>query len=330
MSRSTWACELKLSSLSILPKFQQSRSTWACELKLSVCQFPTVILSHAPRERVSWNPKIGLAITNSVVTLHVSVWVEIPYMPGNFNSFSVTLHVSVWVEICIVYLWRPWQIGHAPRERVSWNYCICQRFWNCSRHAPRERVSWNTYKICQLIKVHVTLHVSVWVEIKFIPVTHDSKKRHAPRERVSWNLQVDHEIIQCNGHAPRERVSWNPCAVLSPLPCCVTLHVSVWVEILRTQFAPNTAQVTLHVSVWVEISASPINFLYHSSRSTWACELKYDTGIHCYHEPQVTLHVSVWVEIPVIETGVLLLVTGHAPRERVSWNAHVHIKTVHV
>ncbi len=65
----------------------------------SLCNF--LVMRHAPRERVSWNPRIGLAITNSVVTLHVSVWVEIDKSYLYFFAVIVTLHVSVWVEIVL-------------------------------------------------------------------------------------------------------------------------------------------------------------------------------------------------------------------------------------
>ena len=80
----------------------------------------------------------------------------------------------------------------------------------------------------------------------------------------------------------------------------------------------TTSSVTLHVSVWVEINSCSLFPLAISSRSTWACELKYTGGetvhsIQC-HAPRervswnlkwktqrkqrkVTLHVSVWVEI---------------------------------
>ena len=34
-------------------------------------------------------------------------------------------------------------IGHAPRERVSWNNNEFVTFTNLLCHAPRERVSWN-------------------------------------------------------------------------------------------------------------------------------------------------------------------------------------------
>ena len=76
-SRSTWACELKYCIIFaqkcglnvtlhvsvwveiqiFLPKWAEtwSRSTWACELKLVIIAVLFVGLSHAPRERVSWN-----------------------------------------------------------------------------------------------------------------------------------------------------------------------------------------------------------------------------------------------------------------------------------
>ena len=55
--------------------------------------------SHAPRERVSWNADCVVTISSALVTLHVSVWVEIPQYSCNVATF----------------------LGHAPRERVSWN-----------------------------------------------------------------------------------------------------------------------------------------------------------------------------------------------------------------
>ena len=58
--------------------------------------------------------------------------------------------------------------GHAPRERVSWNL---SRFVNTAevyRHAPRERVSWNLNYFSPEKNNAVTLHVSVWVEIKLL------------------------------------------------------------------------------------------------------------------------------------------------------------------
>ena len=231
----------------------QSRSTWACELKCTVISSHWNWYSHAPRERVSWNtagnwrwdcwpchaPRERVS-WNSIlpkfqqlclVTLHVSVWVEMTRSLWNVSDWRVTLHVSVWVEI-----------------------------------------------LCQMIYLKhelVTLHVSVWVEIssltpavwvfqsrstwacelKFSPAIRTvSSLRHAPRERVSWNVLP----CVCNyfltRHAPRERVSWNEILFrLRSIKNQVTLHVSVWVEMLPLAVVTSIFEVTLHVSVWVEM-----------------------------------------------------------------------------
>ena len=164
--------------------------------------------------------------------------------------------------------------------------------------------------------------MSVWVEMLSEYSSASVKSRHAPRERVSWNIRIKLLKIFKVSHAPRERVSWN----YFTKPCTsdesVTLHVSVWVEILRSvgspcgrprhaprervswnfshDNSPFHALVTLHMSLWVEIYKS---YLY-----LFTCV--------------VTLHVSVWVEIeyPVSLTRSLW---SHAPRERVSWNENV-------
>ena len=126
-SRSTWACELKsvefVSVLMIIrhaprervswnkdkqAKQQRvfpSRSTWACELKYSrKPPFPER-LSHAPRERVSWNISSMVLIQLLMVTLHVSVWVEISNHRHYGCDVVVTLHVSVWVEMKTLLIW---------------------------------------------------------------------------------------------------------------------------------------------------------------------------------------------------------------------------------
>ena len=127
----------------------------------------------------------------------------------------VTLHVSVWVEIDI-HPYRPWiRMGHAPRERVSWNLIInmlvlykrkSRSTWACELKFNRQRKNlcrhWSRSTWACELKFHdlrhisasvmVTLHVSVWVEI-FIPML----------------------VIQ---------------------PNYVTLHVSVWVEIDKKLF----------------------------------------------------------------------------------------------
>ena len=122
MSRSTWACELKFhfvgdvvnarrhaprervswntNSQKLNQTLNSSRSTWACELKLrDSVTANNVFVSHAPRERVSWNFAKNTYINNCIVTLHVSVWVEILFLLCYPKKYGVTLHVSVWVEI---------------------------------------------------------------------------------------------------------------------------------------------------------------------------------------------------------------------------------------
>ena len=144
----------------------------------------------------------------------------------------------------------------------------------------------------------VTLHVSVWVEIKIWLIKFRSLQSrstwacelklissghwaptngHAPRERVSWNVPTNKLGIKEECHAPRERVSWNTSAEKIAEKLAVTLHVSVWVEIAMALAASVRSLVTLHVSVWVEIM-----------NSMWM-----------YKFTVVTLHVSVWVEINI-------------------------------
>ena len=127
---------------------------------------------------------------------------------------------------------------------------------------------------CQSKGYKVTLHVSVWVEIeRCMCYVWAFKSRstwacelklytifsflilngHAPRERVSWNMEKRENIENINSHAPRERVSWNI------LPTAQKFH----------------GRVTLHVSVWVEIIDLGECTFFTKSRSTWACELKY-------------------------------------------------------
>ena len=145
----------------------------------------------------------------------------------------------------------------------------------------------------------VTLHVSVWVEMQGvwrINTPHKSRSTwacelkflehkflkgkmcHAPRERVSWNKSSRIAAFSDNGHAPRERVSWNDYFHRLPHLVQVTLHVSVWVEIVFNcdfklvyyRHAPRERvswnfcnlvaelfdEVTLHVSVWVEMNVA--------------------------------------------------------------------------
>ena len=186
---------------------------------------------HAPRERVSWNIDVALFAVEKTVTLHVSVWVEMDDCGVPIIELSVTLHVSVWVEI----------------TEKTWMWCVrgSRSTWACElkciykscivigvSHAPRERVSWN------------------WI------VYHYARKQigHAPRERVSWNCRISlFKAVSYKSHAPRERVSWNN---------------------FQLPFKLRNA-VTLHVSVWVEISCHKNKETSFTSRSTWACELKF-------------------------------------------------------
>ena len=144
-SRSTWACELKWKICTQSFKTLRSRSTWACELKWSTGLAGDSHKSHAPRERVSWNPV--WAITWHCVSTSRSTWafeLKFPYTPLKSTP-----------------------VRHAPRERVSWNGKSARNPLKPCGHAPRERVSWNEAQGLQAIATRVTLHVSVWVEIGY-------------------------------------------------------------------------------------------------------------------------------------------------------------------
>ena len=201
-----------------------------------------------------------------------------------FDSFDkakelVTLHVSVWVEIQIagvviviefrsrstwacelkfeIYTWLLWFQCHAPRERVSWNFqypCLT----SCtSGHAPRERVSWNLLPPCCPCVAKVTLHVSVWVEIFGTMICF----RASP---VTLHVSVWVEIF-CKGKLPlstQSRSTW-ACELkyaYSVLALCVYPSRSTWACELKF----------LHRFQ---------NLCHTSSRSTWACELKYQTPL---------------------------------------------------
>ena len=191
------------------------------------------------------------------VTLHVSVWVEIcKWLHGVLFS-NVTLHVSVWVEITILFP----KTGLAT-SRSTW---ACElKFEMKDTEEEETEVTLHVSVWVEILVIRtscktavVTLHVSVWVEI----LTHiDNSLRfasHAPRERVSWNVTLDNEVIENS----------------------VTLHVSVWVEIDHWSVSTNHSQVTLHVSVWVEIFTIFVLSVAFSSRSTWACELKFQPSV---------------------------------------------------
>ena len=182
----------------------RERVSWNCRFFLGFCQ----VFRHAPRERVSWND--NEVIENSTV--------------------NVTLHVSVWVEI-----WKKEKISkilicHAPRERVSWNCRYTSAVFTNRGHAPRERVSWNLVNSCTVFSFPVTLHVSVWVEIRFliavltkwqvtlhvsvwVEMTNTLFAVIESRSRSTWACEL--KFAECvypgwgRSHAPRERVSWN-------------------------------------------------------------------------------------------------------------------------
>ena len=138
----------------------------------------------------------------------MSVWVEIKYNCRSCTRGIVTLHVSVWVEIDKSYLY------FLPRMSRSTWACELKSF-NCillvliKCHAPRERVSWNKQTTNGTAVLSVTLHVSVWVEITMSRWWGLSAVCHAPRERVSWNVNAELLVTAYISHAPRERVSWN-------------------------------------------------------------------------------------------------------------------------
>ena len=117
--------------------------------------------------------------------------------------------------------------------------------------------------------------------------------------------------------------------------------MSVWVEILNRERSDHLAWSR---STW----ACELKFMgritwqtVYRSRSTWACELKFAGSFFSYRNEDVTLHVSVWVEMHTdrrpphgarvtlhvsvwveicLKTSPTNRVSGHAPRERVSWN----------
>ena len=142
--------------------------------------------------------------------------------------------------------------------------------------------------------------MSVWVEINkfwiFLGII---------SSRSTWACELKY-------HTKADKAAWKQ----------VTLHVSVWVEIQTRGLFRERLGVTLHVSVWVEIERSFFATISIRSRSTWACELKYnlryrhmESGRHAPRE-RVSWNAN---SLPK-----LLAVICHAPRERVSWNLQGH------
>ena len=253
---------------------------------------------HAPRERVSWNMSIALSEkTTSLVTLHVSVWVEMKPCLELFACAEVTLHVSVWVEMNWKFLCK-----RRARSRSTW---ACEL--KCFKY-----IIWQS-------ELKVTLHVSVWVEILFAFFIFSpflSRSTWACELKYFSNNYIVTGIVSRSTWACE--LKWQRKS-LQRKNLQVTLHVSVWVEMSSIASKVISHFVTLHVSVWVEIEKwQSSNSVSMQSRSTWACELKCKNRAHrTYlqsHAPRervswnlfnsctifsspVTLHVSVWVEI---------------------------------
>ena len=143
---------------------------------------------------------------------------------------------------------------------------------------------------------------------------------HAPRERVSWNNIKLHFKSKQSCHAPRERVSWNDRGRAYRGRTYVTLHVSVWVEIPISITFSRFSVVTLHVSVWVEMIPQSQQERQLLSRSTWACELKYQCCdlVNDYMQSRSTWACELKWKTPLTKEEL----ECHAPRERVSWNIH--------
>ncbi len=116
----------------------RSRSTWACELKWRINQLQKTWLSHAPRERVSWNffkSRFSVFVWSHAPRERVS-W----NMPWNAKICVkiVTLHVSVWVEIFAITLDGEWM-----SSRSTW---ACELKCQCNVHVltadNRSRSTW--------------------------------------------------------------------------------------------------------------------------------------------------------------------------------------------
>ena len=129
----------------------------------------------------------------------MSVWVEMPWLEYIFLTLVVTLHVSVWVEIL------KW--GRRRRNYMSRSTWACELKYSCYLrnsyrfcHAPRERVSWNIFYFKWCINLAVTLHVSVWVEIEI-------QARTCPYVLVTLHVSVWVEISFRFYHKWRNKVT---------------------------------------------------------------------------------------------------------------------------
>ena len=114
-------------------------------------------------------------------------------------------------------------------------------------------------------------------------------------------FKVAFYLLLAYRHAPRERVSWN------------------WF----CRNFKNQRYVTLHVSVWVEILTVLCLRPAYPSRSTWACELKWQ---NYRRSAIVSKSRSTWAcELKSLVQYIKDLLWCHAPRERVSWNCKIVI-----
>ena len=100
----------------------------------------------------------------------------------------------------------------------------------------------------------------------------------------------------------------------------VTLHVSVWVEILAKLANSVGLPVTLHVSVWVEIIVFN-NFILHClSRSTWACELKLKKAMRSTRSGKDYLYFNSHAHV---ERDLQILLLFYLPYH---FNSHAHVE----
>ena len=155
----------------------------------------------------------------------------------------------------------------------------------------------------------------------FVNAQWTKSSRYTLNKKISpHHVEQAPDIHNIKGHAPRERVSWNASYKGIGEFLSVTLHVSVWVEIVICARHIPTHKVTLHVSVWVEmITDFSSRVVCKPSRSTWACELK------CWLTPvgmPLLCHAPrERVSWNTARTTAFTKAASHAPRERVSWNA---------
>ena len=141
---------------------------------------------------------------------------------------------------------------------------------------------------------------------------------HAPRERVSWNWVFAEHWHRRGSHAPRERVSWN---CLSDVARAFHESRSTWACELKWQHKAHSWLIVKSRSTWACELKFNVRWNYviiSMSRSTWACELKYGCLCHaqsfCGHAPRERVSWNSAVEVCNSAAA------GHAPRERVSWN----------